>query len=112
MSDRQKKEAPVPVEVDFFEDNGQDLQHHSSVKTSARKSNLSEIDLQMMVSLRQVRTFFLNGDFRKAHGMLTQKLLSGVTESRMLHFFNVCLVYVLLKLKEFNNAKQMATELL
>lgn len=44
--------------------------------------------------------------------MLTQKLLSGITEPRLLHFMNVCLVYVLLKLKEFESAKQMASELL
>ena len=68
--------------------------------------------MNMMVALRQLRTYFLNGEFRSAHNMLTERLMRSLVNGEQLHFFNVCMVYVLHKLKEFQNAKQMASELL
>ena len=55
----------------------------------------------MMVALRQLRTYFLNGEFRQAHNMLTDRLMKDIPNKEQLHFYNTCLVYVLHKLKEF-----------
>ena len=39
------------------------------------KQEISEDDLQMMVALRRLRTYFLNGQFRAALNMLTEGLM-------------------------------------
>ena len=83
-----------------------------ATELASKNSNLCEEDLKMMVALRQLRTYFLNGEFRQAHNMLTDRLMQDVLNTQQLHFYNICLVYVLLKLKEFVSAKQNATNLL
>lgn len=55
----------------------------------------------MMVALRQLRSYFLNGQFRPAHNLIADRLIKGKLSERQMHFFNVCLVYCLHKLKEF-----------
>lgn len=45
------EDVEAPVQVDFFDDSSLD-QVPTTAKINVRKSNLSEIDLQMMVSLR------------------------------------------------------------
>ena len=42
-----------------------------ATELASKNSNLCEEDLKMMVALRQLRTYFLNGEFRQAHNMLT-----------------------------------------
>ena len=46
----------------------------ATVVQSGTSVALTEADLQMMVALRQLRTFFLNGKFNLATNMLTEKL--------------------------------------
>ena len=45
---------------------------------SGKETNLEEKDIQMMVVLRQMRTHFLNGQFRSAHNMLTDRLMRKI----------------------------------
>jgi len=59
----------------------------------------------MMVALRQLRTYFLNGQFRAANSLLTDRIIREDPSSRQLSLFNVSLVYVLFKLKEFLSSK-------
>lgn len=66
----------------------------------------------MMVALRRLRSYFLNGQFRAALNMLTEGLMREPKNIDQLHLYNVCLVYTYHKLKEFQSAKQMAQELL
>ena len=44
--------------------------------------------------------------------MLTDRLMRDVLNSQQLHFYNICLIYVLHKLKEFALAKSNAADLL
>lgn len=40
-----------------------------------KNQHISEDDLQMMVALRRLRSYFLNGQFRAALNMLTEGLM-------------------------------------
>ena len=44
--------------------------------------------------------------------MLTDRMMRDVLNAQQLHFYNICLIYVLHKLKEFALAKSNATDLL
>ena len=124
MLDQQTADPPfmtkgVSVDYDDLQVPGQEnneTQHEAEQRITrafaSKHAELNEQDVQMMVSLRQLRIFFLNGEFKQAHNMLTDWLMRESSHPQQLYFFNFCLVYVLFKLKEFTNAKQMASELI
>lgn len=99
----------VNEDIDEPEENAQ-----QKITTLIAKKNvdISEADLQMMVALRQLRSHFLNGQFRAAHNLLTDRFVRDRPDETQLHFYNVCQLYVLHKLKEFNSAKHVAQDLL
>ena len=71
-----------------------------------------QLDFVIAADLRTLRTYFLNGEFRKANNFLHEKVIKeGVTRDQR-ELFNVCLIYVFLKLKEYENAKTLAQDLL
>ena len=72
-----------------------------STLIAKKNVDISEQDLQMMVALRQLRTHFLNAQFRAAHNLITDRFVRERPSESQLHFFNVCLLYALFKLKEF-----------
>ena len=76
--------------------------------------NQKDLDFAMEMELRNLRTYFLNGEFRKANNFLHEKLVrpeGEVTQDQRM-LYNICLIYVTLKLKEYENARTFAEELL
>lgn len=90
----------------------QEKQNAMAVMSSSKNANMSEQDLQMMVALRQLRTYFLNGEFRAANTMLADRLMRQINNQDQINFYNICLIYTMHKLKEFQNSRQLAKELL
>ena len=80
-------------------------------KSKMKSSNTQEFDLSMSVELRTLRTYFLNGEFRKANSFLVEKLMKELHQDQRT-LYNVCLTYVFLKLKEYENARTLAQDLL
>ena len=69
--------------------------------SSSKNADMSPQDLRMMVALRQLRTYFLNGEFRAAHNMLADRLMRQINNEDQTNFYNICLIYTMHKLKEF-----------
>ena len=71
-----------------------------------------QLDFVIAADLRTLRTYFLNGEFRKANNFLHEKVIKEGVSRDQRELFNVCLIYVFLKLKEYENAKTLAQDLL
>ena len=49
-------------------------------KNNKMSTTTQELDLSMSVDLRTLRTYFLNGEFRKANVFLTEKMQKELTQ--------------------------------
>ena len=54
----------------------------------------------MAIELRTLRTYFLNGEFKKANAFLQDKI-PKLDRQDQRTLYNICLIYVFLKLKEY-----------
>ena len=79
---------------------------------SQKPVNQEQLDFVIAADLRTLRTYFLNGEFRKANNFLHEKVMKEGVSRDQRELCNVCLIYVFLKLKEYENAKTLARELL